>query len=215
MQKIFGAKQKSPGEIVKGLREAVEAVAEGRKADKAQEEVTQAFSIVPIVCLLMAGLALKVARGLTAVKGVLYGSEGGEPQTELVAQLAQEAYNSNLIPLLVTNLPKLDFESKKVATSTSSCLPSSLLASQDVALVFNNLLRRQIGTRSPTVEYLSTRPEILINLMKGYSYESPEIALNCGSMVPPSFLFLTPLVPLLDNGRHRCGSAAGTSPSPR
>jgi len=66
--------------------------------------------------------------------------------------------------MLIKNLVKLDFESKK-----------------DVALVFNNLLRRQIGTRSPTVEYLCARPEILIILIKGY--EVPEIALNCGSMV--------------------------------
>jgi calcium binding protein 39 len=64
--------------------------------------------------------------------------------------LAQETYNANLLPMLIKNLVKLDFESKK-----------------DVALVFNNLLRRQIGTRSPTVEYLCARPEILLHLAKG------------------------------------------------
>lgn len=67
-----------------------------------------------------------------------------------VAQLAQETYNANVLPLLIRNLTKLDFESKK-----------------DVALIFNNLLRRQIGTRSPTVEYLCARPEILLILVKG------------------------------------------------
>ncbi|KAI6205173.1 hypothetical protein M3Y94_00762600 [Aphelenchoides besseyi] len=52
---------------------------------------------------------------------------------------------------------------------------------KDVALVFNNLLRRQIGTRSPTVEYLCARPEILLALIKGY--ESPDIAITCGTML--------------------------------
>jgi calcium binding protein 39 len=96
-----------------------------------------------------------------------------------VAQLAQETYNANVLPLLVKNLGKLEFESKK-----------------DVALIFNNLLRRQIGTRSPTVEYLCARPEILLALVKGlvfwlanwlllisYSYESQDIALTCGTML--------------------------------
>lgn len=38
---------------------------------------------------------------------------------------------------------------------------------KDVAQVFNNILRRQIGTRSPTVEYICTKPEILFTLMSG------------------------------------------------
>lgn len=48
------------------------------------------------------------------------------------------------------NLNRIDFEGKK-----------------DVAQVFNNVLRRQIGTRSPTVEYICTKPEILFTLMSG------------------------------------------------
>jgi len=98
------------------------------------------------------------------VKSVIYGQEGQEPSTELVAQLAQETYSANTIPSLIKHLSKLDFESKK-----------------DVALIFNNLLRRQIGTRSPTVEYLCCRPEILYMLIKGY--ESQDIAISCGSML--------------------------------
>ncbi|KAJ8867200.1 hypothetical protein PR048_030995 [Dryococelus australis] len=52
---------------------------------------------------------------------------------------------------------------------------------KDVAQVFNNILRRQIGTRSPTVEYICTKPEILFTLMTGYEHQ--EIALNCGTML--------------------------------
>lgn len=141
---LFGKSHKSPPDIVKNLKEALTSLEKGdKKSEKAQEEVN---------------------RSLQAVKGVIYGQDGQEPQTEQVAQLAQETYNANVLPMLIKNLVKLDFESKK-----------------DVALVFNNLLRRQIGTRSPTVEYLCARPEILMILIKGY--EVPEIALNCGSMV--------------------------------
>ncbi|RXN03623.1 calcium-binding 39 [Labeo rohita] len=52
---------------------------------------------------------------------------------------------------------------------------------KDVAQIFNNILRRQIGTRTPTVEYLCTQQNILFMLLKGY--ESPDIALNCGIML--------------------------------
>lgn len=51
-------------------------------------------------------------------------------------------------------------------------------ARKDVASIFNNLLRRQIGTRSPTVEYLSTRGDVLFALVQ--NYESQEVALTSG-----------------------------------
>lgn len=73
-----------------------------------------------------------------------------EPSPELVAQLAQEVYSADLLPLLAQNLGKLEFEAKK-----------------DVAQIFSHLLRRQIGTRSPTVEYLVTREQVLSDLVKG------------------------------------------------
>uniref|UniRef100_A0A1B0DD39 Mo25-like protein n=1 Tax=Phlebotomus papatasi TaxID=29031 RepID=A0A1B0DD39_PHLPP len=96
---------------------------------------------------------------------MLYGTSDAEPQTDyIVAQLSQELYNSNLLLLLIQNLNRIDFEGKK-----------------DVAQVFNNVLRRQIGTRSPTVEYICTKPEILFTLMAGYEHQ--EIALNCGTML--------------------------------
>lgn len=101
---------------------------------------------------------------LQQMKLVLYGSGDQEPQTEVAAQLAQEFYNFDMPLHLVNNLSKLDFEAKK-----------------DVAQIFNNILRRQIGTRSPTVEYICTKKEILFTLVEGY--ENQEIALNCGVML--------------------------------
>nr|CAD7197942.1 unnamed protein product [Timema douglasi] len=110
-----------------------------------------ASSIASVFDLIWKGSAQEdVSKNLVLIKNMLYGTSDAEPQTDIiVAQLAQELYNSNLLLLLIQNLNRIDFEGKK-----------------DVAQVFNNILRRQIGTRSPTVEY-----------------EHQEIALNCGTML--------------------------------
>lgn len=128
---LFGKSQKGPAEVVKALKDAVNVLEKGdKKAEKAQEDVS---------------------KNLVLIKNMLYGTSEAEPQTDIiVAQLAQELYNSNLLLMLIQNLNRIDFEGKK-----------------DVAQVFNNILRRQIGTRSPTVEYICTRPEILYTLMSG------------------------------------------------
>lgn len=140
---LFGKSSKNPFELVKSLQDSLLVVERGdsKKRDKALEDVS---------------------KSLVAIKNMLYGTND---ETEIVvAQLAQEIYNSNLLLLLITNLCKIEFEAKK-----------------DVAQIFNNILRRQIGTRLPTVEYICTKPDIVIMLIKGY--EKHEIALNCGSML--------------------------------
>jgi calcium binding protein 39 len=40
-------------------------------------------------------------------------------------------------------------------------------AKKDVAQIFNNLLRRQVGTRYPTVDYLARNEDILFSLQLG------------------------------------------------
>lgn len=106
-----------------------------------------------------------VSRHLQQIKNLLYGTNDQEAQTDIaVASLAQEIYNTRVLILLINNLSKIEFEAKK-----------------DVAQIFNNILRRQIGTRSPTVEYICTRPEILFDLIRGY--DKHDIALVCGSML--------------------------------
>uniref|UniRef100_A0A8C9LDG5 Calcium binding protein 39 like n=1 Tax=Pavo cristatus TaxID=9049 RepID=A0A8C9LDG5_PAVCR len=92
----------------------------------------------------------EVSKSLQAMKEILCGTTDKEPPTEVVAQLAQELYNSGLLVTLIANLQLIDFEGKK-----------------DVSQIFNNILRRQIGTRSPTVEYISAHPHILFMLLKG------------------------------------------------
>ncbi|CAH1245624.1 CAB39 [Branchiostoma lanceolatum] len=144
---LFGKSQKSPAELAKTLRDAMEVLKRKDLPDKKTEKASD-----------------EASKTLVAMKHILYGTGDQEPVTELVAQLAQEMYNSDMIITLINNLHKIDFEGKK-----------------DVAQIFSNILRRQIGTRSPTVEYICTRQEILFTLMRGN--ETPEIALNCGIML--------------------------------
>uniref|UniRef100_A0A8C2PUI3 Calcium binding protein 39 n=1 Tax=Cyprinus carpio TaxID=7962 RepID=A0A8C2PUI3_CYPCA len=143
----FGKSHKCPADIVKNLKDNMTILEKQDISDKKAEKASE-----------------EVSKSLLAMKEILYGTSEKEPQTEAVAQLAQELYNSGLLSTLVADLQLIDFEGKK-----------------DVAQIFNNILRRQIGTRTPTVEYLCTQQNILFMLLKGY--ESPDIALNCGIML--------------------------------
>ncbi|XP_036893632.1 calcium-binding protein 39-like [Sturnira hondurensis] len=96
----------------------------------------------------------EVSKLLQEMKEILCGANDKETPTEAVAQLAQELYNSGLLVTLRADLQLIDFEGKK-----------------DVTQIFNNILRRQIGTRCPTVEYISAYPNILFMLLKGFAKE--------------------------------------------
>ena len=73
-------------------------------------------------------------------------------------------YNTDLLHTLVLNIARFDFEARK-----------------DAVQIFNNLLRRQIGSRYPTVEYLSAKNDIIFATMAGY--ENEDIALNTGMIL--------------------------------
>lgn len=126
---------------------------------------------------------------MVSMKEILYGSNDKEPHTETVAQLAQELYNSGLLITLVENLQLIDFEvvmhrATVVAVTPQlmvtlhlfhrgfqHCKPSVCVffsqGKKDVCQIFNNILRRQIGTRSPTVEYFCSHQEVLFILLNG------------------------------------------------
>ena len=87
-----------------------------------------------------------------------------EPAPELIAQLAQETYNTDLLFLLVQNVARFEFEERK-----------------DIVQIFNNLLRRQIGSRWPTVEYLSAKHEVIFAALAGY--ENEDVGLNTGMIL--------------------------------
>lgn len=106
----------------------------------------------------------EVGKQLVTITGMIFGGENEQQSDHLLAQLSQEMYNHGVLLILLRNLHRIDFEGKK-----------------DAAQIFNNILRRQIGTRTPTVEHILHSPEVLFTLCKGY--EQQEIALNCGTML--------------------------------
>lgn len=122
-------------------------------------------------------VAEEVSKNLASLKEVLSGTGDKEPQTEAVAQLAQELYNTDLLIYLITNLQRIDFEVGYIrlhsAKGESNCicvkifLFFSLQGKKDVVHLFSNIVRRQIGSRTPTVEYISSHPQILFMLLKG------------------------------------------------
>eukprot|EP00800_Vazella_pourtalesii_P012113 TRINITY_DN287_c0_g3_i1.p1 TRINITY_DN287_c0_g3~~TRINITY_DN287_c0_g3_i1.p1 ORF type:complete len:336 (+),score=82.48 TRINITY_DN287_c0_g3_i1:66-1073(+) len=106
----------------------------------------------------------EVCKSIVAMKTILYGVADQEPQQEQVALLSQEVYTQHLLFPLIQSLNILEFESRK-----------------EVALIFSHILKRQLGTRFPTVDYLVAYPELLTILVRGY--ETPETALNNGLML--------------------------------
>ncbi|KAL7669188.1 hypothetical protein ACOME3_009854 [Neoechinorhynchus agilis] len=140
---LFKGRQK-PADVVRSLRDNLHVLEKGGKnIDKAHDEIS---------------------KHLTTIKGMLYGTPEQDPQSELIATLAQEIYASNLLLTLITNLTRVSFEDKK-----------------EMANIFNNMLRRQIGKVYPTVDYIMAHKQILQTLIRGY--ENSEIALNCGTML--------------------------------
>jgi len=148
---LFKKNTKNPRDLMKVLLTNITIISEqnpGKRVDKAHDEVSKA---------------------LTSMKQMLCGTEQQEPQTEVVAALAQEFSNENVIYIMSKNLAHMDFEGKK-----------------DWCQIFANLLRRQIGTRFPTIEMLNGQDgreirDLVQLLVKGYT--NSDIALCCGIML--------------------------------
>ncbi|KAJ1510187.1 hypothetical protein HMI54_014743 [Coelomomyces lativittatus] len=109
-------------------------------------------------------LAEEISKYLTQIKSILSGDGDVQPSPEVISALAQEVYSQDLLSLLLSNFQNFEFEAKK-----------------DVVFIVNTLLRRQMGSRQPTVEYFASRESVLISLFKGY--ESSDLALNCGMIL--------------------------------
>ncbi|KDR73132.1 hypothetical protein GALMADRAFT_72611 [Galerina marginata CBS 339.88] len=142
---FFKTKPRTPPDLVRGLRDAINRLESGAPGGETRRKASE-----------------DVSKYLQQIKGILYGD--GEPAPELVAQLAQETYNTDLLLLLVQSISRFEFEARK-----------------DVVQIFNNLLRRQIGSRWPTVEYLSGKPDVIFAALTGY--ENEEVALNTGMIL--------------------------------
>lgn len=64
----------------------------------------------PLIVYSLHKVSEEVSKNLASLKEVLCGTADKEPQTEAVAQLAQELYNTNLLISLIANLQRIDFE---------------------------------------------------------------------------------------------------------
>lgn len=140
---LFKRNPKTPTELVRALNEQVVKFDAASDRKKLQDET---------------------ARYLTQVRVILHGDDESEPQPDLIAQLAQEVYQTDLLLHVILNLHHLEFDSRK-----------------DVSTLFSTLLRRQIGNRSPTVDYILGRPKIITALLRGP--EVPESCLITGAIL--------------------------------
>ncbi|GAA5848939.1 hypothetical protein JCM9279_004671 [Rhodotorula babjevae] len=118
-----------------------------------------------------------ISKYLFQMKVLLYGDGENDSQPEIIAQLAQEVYANDLLHLLVLHIWRFEFEARK-----------------DVSQIFNNLLRRQIGSRWPTVEHLSAKEDTIFAALTGY--ENADVALNTG-MILRAMLRHEPLARIL------------------
>lgn len=70
---------------------------------------------IKLFCFFFLQAQEDVSKNLVHIKNMLYGTAETEPQADIVvAQLAQELYNSNLLLLLVQNLSRIDFEVENI-----------------------------------------------------------------------------------------------------
>lgn len=146
MSFLFGTKKKDPAALARGCKEALLIVE--KSGPKANEKAVEELSKI-----------------VAQMKLTLYGDpESSESNAEVSQQLVNEILAIDLIPLVITNFAKFEFEAKK-----------------DIILIFNNMLRRTTGNRAPFVEYICSHAELLNTLVLGY--ESADIALQCGAML--------------------------------
>ncbi len=160
MNFIFKTKQRTPAELVRHLRDAITRLDTGSGISNG----TGASNSGGALSEGKRKILEEISKDLFQMKAILYGDGDNEPLPEVVAQLAQEVYHQDILQLLILQISRFEFEAKK-----------------DVSQIFNNLLRRQIGTRSPTVEYISQKPEIIFAALRGY--ENAEVALNTGMIL--------------------------------
>ncbi|CAN6606171.1 hypothetical protein TRVA0_003S01112 [Trichomonascus vanleenenianus] len=105
-----------------------------------------------------------LARVLYQMKVILYGDQETDPIPDQIGVLAQEVYATDVLVPLVANLHLLEFDSRK-----------------DVVIIFTTLLRRQIGSRSPTVDYLASRPAIFESLISWSA--SPDLGITANAIL--------------------------------
>jgi len=117
--------------LVKGTRQLLLSLKKSKKGDeKAAEEL---------------------AKNLVDIKNRLCGDGVMEPSVETIASVAAEVETHEVVPLLITNLGRLDFESRRNMVS-----------------IYGALLRRNVQSVHPFVEHMVNNPQILLQTVSGY-----------------------------------------------
>lgn len=148
---LFKRNPKTAAELVRAMNEQVGKLDGSGDSRKAQEEVTRYLKHVR-----------EIMEGNTS--GSHSDNGGMTARLDQLSQLAREVYSTDCLYLLLSHLEQIEFDSRKL-----------------VVLLFNGLLRRRVGQRSPTVDYLVERPQIIGLLLRGP--ENPEISLSTGAML--------------------------------
>lgn len=98
---------------------------------------------------------VKSLRGMKAILSDASPSQSssniaGAPTTDQGTELSSLIFQSSLLRILLQAMPRMEFEAKK-----------------EGAAVFGLLLRRQVGTRWPAVEYMGRERELITLALKG------------------------------------------------
>jgi len=157
MNIFFGQKKQTPQALIKSIKDGLQVLEKSGKNDKVVEELS---------------------KQLAAVKLILMGDPENEPNPELGNQIATEAISHDVIPAIISQLSKLDFEAKK-----------------DVTMIINNLLRKTVNGRQLIVEYLSKNSNILSSIIAGFdnidiALPSAAILKQCSQYEPLAKLIL-------------------------
>ncbi|KAJ9076433.1 hypothetical protein DSO57_1026281 [Entomophthora muscae] len=108
-------------------------------------------------------LVSEVVKHIFNIKAFLVSSEQ-EFTSEQISEFIKEVKDTDIIPLLILHMEKVDMESRK-----------------NVVKIFSSLMRYHSESPVSMVEYVATKPEILFALF--HSYENKATALTCGMML--------------------------------
>jgi calcium binding protein 39 len=96
----------------------------------------------------------EVTKTLRGMKSLLSSPDGGsnnaDPQIDQATELSHLIFQSGLLKLLLKTMPRVDFEARK-----------------DGSNVFGLLLRRQVGSRCPGVDYVCREKELVGMALRG------------------------------------------------
>lgn len=109
MNFLFKARQRTPHELARSMREAIArlGVVQLSNGTLHLSETVGAETRRKV--------GEELYQSIQQAKHILYGEAGNEPVPELVAQFAQETYQDRLMQYLLVILPRLEFEVRRAS----------------------------------------------------------------------------------------------------